>query len=94
MCNVVRTLANGRVIAMTHAVPGQGGYHHVNCQPSAYWIEKLEAIGYKFLPEETEEAKIRIAESGAWSYFIRSGLILERQRKGGWLLRASRWWQG
>ena len=25
------TLANGRVVAMTHAVPGQGGYHHVNC---------------------------------------------------------------
>lgn len=90
--NVLRTLANGRVIAMTHAVPGQGGYHHVNCQPSEYWIERLEALGYRYLPEETEEGKARITASGVWTYFIRSGLILERSRKQGWLARITRRW--
>ena len=30
------TLANGKVVAMTHAMPGQDGHHHVNCQPDEY----------------------------------------------------------
>jgi hypothetical protein len=76
--NLLPTLANGRVIAMTHAVPGQTGYHHVNCQPPDYWIEKIRAIGYVFLARETEEAKARISRAGNWTYFVRSGLIFER----------------
>jgi 2-polyprenyl-3-methyl-5-hydroxy-6-metoxy-1,4-benzoquinol methylase len=78
LAELVGTLSNGRVIAMTHALPGQGGYHHVNCQPSSYWIEKLEGAGYRFLPQETEEGKSRIRESGTWTYFVQSGLIFER----------------
>jgi len=34
---------------MCHAVPGQGGHHHVNEQPSEYWIEKLESRNFKYL---------------------------------------------
>jgi hypothetical protein len=41
--NYIDTLCNGRIVAMTHAVPGQPGHHHVNCQPSEYWIEKMRA---------------------------------------------------
>jgi 2-polyprenyl-3-methyl-5-hydroxy-6-metoxy-1,4-benzoquinol methylase len=77
--NLLRTLANGRVIAMTHALPGQTGYHHVNCRPSGYWLDKLETLGYRFLPQETAEGKSRIKASGRWTYFIQSGLILERR---------------
>ena len=35
-------------IFMTHAVPGQVGYHHVNCQKSEYWINKLEKRGFVY----------------------------------------------
>jgi hypothetical protein len=76
--HVLGTLRNGRFIAMTHALPRQGGYHHVNCQSPQYWIGKLEDLGYKFLSKETAEAKARIIASGMWTYFIQSGLILER----------------
>ncbi|SFU03653.1 Methyltransferase domain-containing protein [Geodermatophilus amargosae] len=76
--NVLRTLANGRVIAMTHAVPGQTGYHHVNCQPAGYWIDKVTALGYAYRPQETEEGKAAIRTSGAWTYFMASGLVFER----------------
>jgi hypothetical protein len=76
---VLRTLANGRVIAMTHALPEQGGYHHVNCQPSVYWIEKVTACGYRFLPQETEQGKSLIRASGRWTHFVASGLVFERQ---------------
>jgi SAM-dependent methyltransferase len=77
--NLLPTLANGRVIAMTHAVPGQTGYHHVNCQPTRYWIDKIEAMGYAFLPRETLAAKARILQAGHWTYFVRSGLLFERR---------------
>ncbi len=77
--SLLRTLANGAVIAMTHALPGQEGYHHVNCQPADYWIGKLEAFGYEYRPRETREAQDRIAASGSWTYFIQSGLILRRR---------------
>jgi hypothetical protein len=35
-------------IFLTHALPGQEGYHHVNCQPSTYWIDIIEKIGFKY----------------------------------------------
>lgn len=41
--NFLKTFEHGKVLMMTHAVPGQGGHHHVNCQWSDYWITKLEA---------------------------------------------------
>lgn len=46
-----------KYIAVTYAVPGQVGYHHVNCQPKEYWISKIENEGYKFLEEDTEILK-------------------------------------
>lgn len=44
-------------IFMTHANIGQEGYHHVNCQNSEYWIEKIEKIGFYFSPEMTKHYK-------------------------------------
>jgi predicted Rdx family selenoprotein len=33
-------------ILMSAALPGQGGQHHVNCQPPKYWEEKLVSRGF------------------------------------------------
>jgi len=44
----LETFCHANKIFMTHAVPGQDGYHHVNCQTSKYWIEKIENLGYKY----------------------------------------------
>jgi hypothetical protein len=33
---------------MSHAVPGQKGHHHVNCQPSEYWIDRITARGFNY----------------------------------------------
>lgn len=33
-------------ILITAAPPGQGGHHHVNCQPKEYWIDKFHARGF------------------------------------------------
>lgn len=71
------TLANGRIVAMTHAVPGQGGYNHVNCQPWTYWVERMEARGYE-LSEDNEELRRISAKDETWNYFSKTGLVFLR----------------
>lgn len=48
MENYLATFQRGRLLLMTHAVPGQGGHHHVNCQPDDYWIAAMEERGFRF----------------------------------------------
>lgn len=42
-----------RHAVITHGEPGQYGHHHVNCQPSSYWIACFESYGWKHDPDET-----------------------------------------
>jgi SAM-dependent methyltransferase len=70
--NLLNTMCVGRVIAMTHGLPGQAGYHHVNCQPPEYWIEKITTRGYRLVSRDRYEDKIRR------KYFRRSGLVFVR----------------
>lgn len=44
--NFVDTFKKCRYLAMTHGLPGQAGYHHVNCQPPEYWINILQNNGF------------------------------------------------
>ena len=73
--NYVETLSVncGRILVMTHALPGQGGYHHVNEQLDDYWIKKITAKGFKYLGKESMEGR----EKGD-GYFKLSGLIFEK----------------
>jgi SAM-dependent methyltransferase len=72
--HLLGTLANGRVIALTHAEPGQDGHHHVNCQPADYWIDRMRTIGYRPLVQETNYGR-SLCPHG---YFGATGLIFER----------------
>lgn len=40
--NILETFKSGKVLMMTHALPKQGGKHHVNLQWADYWIIKLQ----------------------------------------------------
>lgn len=60
-----------KFIMLTHAVPGQPGWHHVNCRPTEYWIGKLEQTGYDYHASLTECAK-RVARNG---HFKDKGLV-------------------
>lgn len=53
MANFLATFAACKYVCLTHAVPNQGGYHHVNEQPTEYWIDKMKGIGFTFHAEET-----------------------------------------
>ena len=62
---------------MTHALPGQGGHHHVNCQPPEYWIEKMARRGYALSPENNQFVEISKKEH-VWNYYSNSGMLFLR----------------
>jgi hypothetical protein len=76
--NLLLTLCSGRVILMTHATPGQDGYHHVNEKPDRYWIEQLPRRGYNLLPEDTKRIRVMAQNDGA-AYMNATGLLFHKE---------------
>jgi hypothetical protein len=76
--NLLTTLACGRLILITHALPGQGGHHHVNEQPTDYWINHVSARGYNFLVEDSGRIRAIAQQEGA-VYVQQSGLLFHRR---------------
>jgi SAM-dependent methyltransferase len=70
--DLLYTLCCGRVLAMTHATPGQGGHHHVNEQPEAYWVERIEARGLML------DRHVELYRALGGHYWQRTGLIFVR----------------
>ena len=73
----VDTLANGKVVAMTHAVPGQGGHHHVNCQPSEYWVDLMQKRGFELARSQQFYREIASRDEVP-NYFATTGLVFTR----------------
>jgi hypothetical protein len=42
---------------MSWAIPGQGGYQHINTHTNEYIIEKIEKLGFKYNKEVTLKYK-------------------------------------
>jgi len=72
--NILAAFKKCRIVAMTHALPMQGGHHHVNCQPAEYWIEKMAGAGFMLLSRETAESRLFYPDT----YWGRTGLIFAR----------------
>jgi hypothetical protein len=76
--NLFDTFKNANIIVMTFGKPGQTGWHHVNCQPKEYWIEKMNGNGFDFLETDT---KISSELVPALSHYGKTGLIFRRKEK-------------
>lgn len=68
------TFAGGRVLCLTHALPGQGGWHHVNEQPPDYWHQVLRAAGWVYDAPGTDDLR-RVAEN---RYLQQTGMLWTR----------------
>lgn len=73
--NLLASLMCGRIIVMTNALPGQGGYHHVNEQPTEYWIQHLQKRGCRVLVEDSNRVRNLAADEGA-VYLAKTALVL------------------
>ena len=67
--------ASRQYLAMTYAAPGQPGWHHVNCQPAGYWIDRIERLGFAYHESLTESAR----DHAGHSHFGVRGLVFERR---------------
>lgn len=72
--NVLRSLACGKFILMTHASVGQGGHHHVNEQSDEYWVQHLRRHDCELLVEDTKRVRALAAADQAL-YLSRTGLV-------------------
>ncbi len=77
--NILLAFRRCSIIAMTHAVPGQTGHHHVNCRLRAYWLDIMKWAGFEY--QETVSAWLRsvAADAHPMSYFESTGLVFERR---------------
>lgn len=89
-----------KLVLVTHAFPGQDeGHHHVNCQPSRYWIRQIESLGFECRLDLSLEARQRsLADYRGINHFARSGLVFVRRQavagSGGSTGWYEAWWKG
>jgi SAM-dependent methyltransferase len=77
--NLLDSLMCGRIIVMTNALPGQGGYHHVNEQPTEYWVRHLQSRGCSILVEDSNRVRNIAASEGA-VYLAKTALVVANNR--------------
>jgi hypothetical protein len=78
MPNFLETFKHCKYVAMTHALPGQPGHHHVNCMNAEYWFGAMEAIGFSLMVEETNE--MRKASTMRERYIRQQGYVFKNGR--------------
>ena len=71
--NFLNDFKTGKNIAMTFAIPGQEGYHHVNCQLGEYWIKKIKKIGFELNKKFTNKLREMAIKSNTDLLFPHSG---------------------
>jgi SAM-dependent methyltransferase len=72
--NFLTTFDAGRVLYLTHALPGQGGHHHVNEQNMFYWTAILAERGWQVDIEATQWVR----DNGAIPFSKMSGLVFTK----------------
>tara|TARA_B100000780_G_scaffold41554_1_gene25826 strand:- start:9081 stop:9635 length:555 start_codon:yes stop_codon:yes gene_type:complete len=55
--NYVQAMLQCKNLVITHAVVGQTGHHHVNCQDPLYWINTMKTYGFKLDEDKTAELR-------------------------------------
>lgn len=82
--NIFKTIyqSGAKYLFITHAVPGQGGYNHVNLQSASYWIEKLSHYGYKLRAKSTRMYRDLCYFEPihpCYNHFCNNGLVFVRE---------------
>lgn len=77
--NLLDTLCSGKFLFMTHATPGQPGWHHVNCQPAEYWINHLLARNFQLLQEDSKELRW-LARQDKAKHIAKTGMLFKNAK--------------
>jgi protein-L-isoaspartate O-methyltransferase len=77
--NIFAAFCRCRVVVVGAALPGFGGHHHVNEQPSEYWIARFKEHGFRYDEEATERYRKLSTEDHPECYFRLNGLVFVRE---------------
>lgn len=78
--NFMATFKLARFVMITHAEPGQPGWHHVNCQSADYWKGVFSAHGFEFDAGLTGMSRgLAAANMRPFNHYRRSGLAFRRR---------------
>ena len=73
MSNYMNTFSRCKRIIVTHALPGQGGHHHVNEKDVNYWFHKFGENGFLLDLKTTNE--MRQVSTMKQRYIRQNGLV-------------------
>jgi SAM-dependent methyltransferase len=75
----LNTFQQARLVLLTHAEPGQQGWHHVNLHTSEYWLGVMAAAGFMLDVDLTWLARGKTASNRSeYNHFVRSGMAFRR----------------
>jgi glycosyltransferase involved in cell wall biosynthesis/SAM-dependent methyltransferase len=81
--NMIPAFQAAPLVAVTHAFPGQGGHHHVNCRTPDYWIKFFADAGFTLDKDLTEKAREAAAfNKSPWNHFLRAGMVFRKVAHG------------
>jgi SAM-dependent methyltransferase len=63
-------------LVMTHAPPGHGGHHHVNCRTPDYWLGVMAAVGWRH--DAKLDAELRKASTMGRAFMRETGMFFSR----------------
>ena len=75
--NFLATFRCAKYVLMTAAPPGKPGNYHVNCQSMEYWVDTLEASGWRYMAAEA--ARVRVASTMVREFMRETGMLFERR---------------
>ena len=76
--NFMHTFQSCKHACITHALPGQDGYCHVNCQTTEYWVDIFNEHGFDYDEKSTD--LIRSMSNGKSASWGRNTLTLFHKR--------------
>jgi Methyltransferase domain len=80
--NFLETFRYANMVIMTHAEPGQAGYHHVNCRTADYWVGAMAASGFALDEYVTETARnLARLNDNPYNHFARSGMVFVKDNR-------------
>ena len=80
--NYMPAMQQCKHIVMTHALEGQPGYHHVNCQNPPYWINKLKSFGFTYDDKKTKKLRqvSKMGKKRKHRFIERTGLFFTNEK--------------
>lgn len=76
---IVPAIQRCNLLLVTHAFPGQQGFHHVNCRTPEYWLGFFAGIGYNLDEKMTDLTRAYAAfNKDPNNHYLRSGMAFRR----------------